>query len=305
MSSERDTPPDVSDPRVLRDHRRQWRHCLYVYPVISRRARGLSIGVNLNPDKRCTFSCVYCQINRRVHRGLTGVDLDILRDELHLAMEEAVSGRLFHEPRFNTTPQGLRRLNDIAFSGDGEPTCLENFDEAVRAAAEVQDGFQRDDVKLVVITNATHLRSPQMQRALGVLDAHHGEIWAKLDAGTEAFFRRVNRPRDGLTLEHVTADITAVARERPVVIQTLLFRQDGAPPPAAEIEAYIARLRGMRDAGGQLRLVQLHTVARPPAEASVAALPDADLEAIAEHVRAELPDVSVETYPGQDVPPQT
>jgi len=292
------------DGRLVADHRRQWRDCLYVYPVISRRARGLSIGVNLNPDKRCTFSCVYCQINRRVHRGLTGVDLAILHDELHLAMEEATGGRLWHEPRFNTTPRRLRRINDIAFSGDGEPTCLENFDAAVAAAAEVQDHFNRWNVKLVVLTNAAHLQSPQVQRALPILDAHNGEIWAKLDAGTEAFFRRVNRPRGELTLAKIVRDITAVAQGRPVVIQTLLFRHDGAAPPAEEIDAYIGRLRGILDAGGSIKLVQLHTVARPPAEASVARLGDDELDAIAARVRRALPDVPVETYGGQDVPPQ-
>jgi wyosine [tRNA(Phe)-imidazoG37] synthetase (radical SAM superfamily) len=296
--------PDIPDPRVLRDHRRQWRDCLYVYPVVSRRARGMSIGVNLNPDKRCTFACVYCQIDRRVHRGLTGVDLAILHDEMHLAMEEAVSGRLWHEPRFNTTPGELRRLNDIAFSGDGEPTCLENFDAAVDAAARVREEFGRPDVKLVVITNATHLDREPFRRALPILDANNGEVWAKLDAGTEAFFRRVNRPRVGLTLEKVVSDIAEVAAGRPVVIQSLFFRENGTAPPDAEVDAYCWRLREIVDAGGGIKLVQLHTVARPPAESFVAALADERLEAIAARVRAALEDVPVEVFPGQDVPPQ-
>lgn len=296
MAETEDTP----DRRLIRDHRRQWRDCLYVYPVISRRAKGLSVGVNLNPDKRCNFSCLYCQINRRIRRNLHAVHLPTLRRELALALAEAAAGRLWDEPRFAATPPDLRRINDVAFSGDGEPTCLADFDRAVALAAEVKADAGLDGVKIVVITNASRLMSPQLQRALPILDAAGGEIWAKLDAGTEAHFRRVNRPPAGLTLAKVVADIAAVARGRAVVIQTLLFRLDGTAPSAEEIDAYCARLAEIRRAG-QIRLVQLHTIARSPAEASAAPLADAELDAIAETVRGRLGGLCVETYYGQDV----
>ena len=293
----------TGDVAPLRDHRRQWRRCLYVYPVISRRAKGLSIGVNLNPDKRCNFSCVYCQIDRRVARNLRRVKLAVLADELREALSAEQSGELWREPRFAPTPPAMRRLNDIAFSGDGEPTCLDAFDRAVAVAAEVKGEFRRDDVKIIVITNASHLDAAAVRRALPMLDANKGEIWAKLDAGTEERFRRINRPHPKMTLEHVVDNILAVALGRPVVIQTLLARLDGAPPDDDELAAYCARLRKIVGNGGRIRLVQLHTIARPPAEACVAALADEQLEAIADTVREALPDIAVETYGGADVPP--
>ena len=277
---------------------------MYVYPVISRRSKGLSVGVNLNPDKRCNLACVYCQINRRVRRDLTDVDIEILQDELHLAMQEATSGGLWAEARFARTPEPLRRINDIAFSGDGEPTCLGHFDRAVQAAAEVQREFRRPDVKLVVITNSTKLDSPQFLRALPILDAHNGEVWAKLDAGTEAFFHRVNRPDPTFPLERIVANITLVARGRPVVIQSLFFRLEGAGPPAEELTAYCDRLRQIREGGGQIRLVQVHTIARPPTDRAASALADAEVDAVADEVRRVLGDVPVEAYYGADVPPQ-
>lgn len=294
----------IHDLAAVRDHRRQWRRCLYVYPVISRRSGGLSVGVNLNPDKGCTFSCVYCQINRRVRRGLTEVDLEILADELHLALSEAVSGRLWSEPRFAETPPALRRLNDIALSGDGEPTCLANFDRAVAVADAQRRALGLENVRIVVITNASHLRGEPFRRALGILDADHGEIWAKLDAGTEEYFRRVNRPAAGLTLGKIVRDIAEVAAGRPVVIQSLFARLDGEEPPAEEIDAYCGRVREILDAGGRIRLIQVHTVARPPAEAFVARLPDDRLDAVADRIRRRVPDVPVEVYYGADVPPQ-
>jgi len=297
--------PNAPERSVIRDHRRQWRDCLYVYPVISRRSKGLSIGVNLNPDKRCTFGCLYCQIDRRAARGLDAVDLPTLRRELDLALAEAAAGRLWDEPRFAPTPPALRRINDIAFSGDGEPTCLAEFDRAVAVAAEAKAAAGLADLKLVVITNASRLDSPQVARALPILDAHNGEVWAKLDAGTDAYFHRVNRPHIKLRLGQVVANIAAVARARPVVIQTLFFRIAGAAPPPEEIAAYCARLREVLDAGGLIKLIQLHTIARSPADPAAGRLSDADLDAIAAEVRSAVGTVPVETYPGQDVPTQT
>ena len=289
---------DNSEAEVISDHRRQWRNCRYVYPVISRRSKGLSIGININPDKNCTFSCLYCQIDRTVGRGLTEVHLAILHDELHLALEEALSGRLWNEPPFVRTPAHLRRINDIAFSGDGEPTCAQEFDRALETAAKARNDCACEDVKLVVITNATRLNSPQFQRALPILDNNDGEIWAKLDAGTEEYFHRVNRPVGKITLERIVSDITETARRRPVVIQTLMFRIDGVDPPPEEIAAYCRRLNDILDAGGEVSLLQLHTVARKPADNCVSAMPDEHLDAMAATIRKNVKGITVETFYG-------
>jgi len=296
---------EPKDLLITRDHRRQWRDCLYVYPVISRRSKGLSVGVNLNPDKRCTFACVYCQINRRILRDLDRVDVPKVAEELELCLAAATDGSLWAEPRFSDVPAEMRRINDTAFSGDGEPTCLPQFDQVVRVAADVKAGAGLDQVKLVVITNATQLDRPQVIRALPTLDAANGEIWAKLDAGTESHFQRVNCPHPPVTLDRICENILAVARGREVVIQTLWFRIAGAAPSPEEIAAYCKRLRGILDADGRIRLVQLHTIARPPQDADAARLSDAELDAIAETVRVAVAPTPVAVYYGQDVPPQS
>src|SRR5947209_1206714 len=129
--------PDISQPRkpllVHRDHRRTFQENLYVYAVVSRRSKGLSIGVNLNPDKVCNFDCVYCQVDRATPGPVRDVDLPRLRAELDAMLDLIQSGQLFETERFRATPPPLRRLNDIAFSGDGEPTTCPEFLQAVLA----------------------------------------------------------------------------------------------------------------------------------------------------------------------------
>jgi len=283
---------------LITDHRRQWRECRYVYPVISRRARGLSIGVNLNIDMHCNFNCIYCQIDRKKRRVVFDVIIHALQEELRLALSAAVSGRLWTEERFATTPAGLRRVNDIAFSGDGEPTLIPLLPEAVSAAAEILDemGLTKEGVGIVIISNATNLGREGMDDIVETLRTHNGRIWAKLDAGTEVFFQKVNRPSGEITLQRIVDDIARVSKSLPIVLQTLMFRFRGRKPHKKQIGAWIGRLEEILEKGGQIDLVQLHTVARPPAESTVSPLPDAQLEEIAAEVRQRLPDLRVDTF---------
>ncbi len=163
----------------------------------------------------------------------------------------------------------LRRLNDIALSGDGEPTAYANFEQVVDVCAEVRRRHGLADVKLVLITNASLLHRPRVRQALATLDANGGEIWAKLDAGTEDYYRLV--ARSAVPWRQILGNLQEAARMRPIVIQSLWMRIRGEPPPPAELAAYCDRLREILAAGGQIKLVQIHTVARKPAEASVAA----------------------------------
>jgi wyosine [tRNA(Phe)-imidazoG37] synthetase (radical SAM superfamily) len=271
----------------------------FVYPVISRRSGGLSIGVNLNPDKICNFDCIYCQVDRTV-QGLTRfVDLPAMLAELEQTLEAAVSGHLFQHPDFSGVPPSLRRLNDIAFSGDGEPTSHRNFDQVVAASAELKRRLGLDDVKMVLITNASLFHRPHVQRGLETLDANQGEIWAKLDAGSEDYFRKVERTP--IKLARILENITQAARHRPLVIQSLFMRIDGEAPDDAELIAYCQRLREIVAAGGRLKLIQICTVARRPAEAYVQPLQDAEVDRIVQQVR-QLTGLNAAPYYGVEFP---
>lgn len=262
-------------------HPRRWRDFLYVYPVIARRSRGLSLGVNLCPDAACPFHCVYCSVDRRVAPATKTLDLNTLDHELRTLAANWM--QLFDESEFRATPPEYRRLNDIAFSGDGEPTAVPAFLDAVRLVAAVRRDFALDSTKIVLITNACCLTRPSVVDALAVLDQNAGEIWAKLDAGTEEHFRRVNRA--AISLQTILDNILATARVRPIVIQSMFVRLSGEPASPAELAAYLARLRALLDAGARLALIQVYTVARWTTESYVAPLTAPELESIAEQIR--------------------
>jgi hypothetical protein len=293
MSARPDDHTNLSTTALFTQHPRTWRDNRYVYPVISRRSRGLSIGVNLNPDKACTFDCVYCSVDRRVAGGPRAVDVAVLRAELDAMLTLAVAGGLWAQPPFDTTPPHLRRINDVAFSGDGEPTAAAEFAAACALAHDVLTWHGLDEVKAVVITSATQLHLAPVAAGIAAL-GDHAEVWAKLDAGSEAYYRTVDRST--VPFARVLANLLVAGRQRPIVIQSLFARLHGAGPDANEIAAWAARLADLRAGGCVIRLVQVYTTARDTAEAWVTPLPLVELESIAAAARAV--GCMVEVYPG-------
>jgi wyosine [tRNA(Phe)-imidazoG37] synthetase (radical SAM superfamily) len=277
--------PEMTES-AYRRHERRWKDHRYVYAVVSRRSRGISIGLNLNPAKTCNFDCIYCQVNRKLRGAARGVDLEALSGELDRILQAEREGSLYEDAPFNILQAADRGVQDIAFSGDGEPTAFPRFEAAVRIAARARSRFGLARAKLILLTNAAFLHRPAVRAGLAVMDDNNGEIWAKLDAGTEEYFCLVNRPR--VSFGRVLANILDASLERPLVIQSLWFRIRGVSPPTAEIEAYCECLNRMVSAGGRFRAVQLYTIARDPAEAFASPLSDEELGQIASTVASRV-----------------
>ena len=162
-------------PRDFLDNR-------FVYVVVSPRARGLSVGVNLNPDKRCNFDCAYCEVNRGLPPAVNHLDVDVMATELTDTLALVRSGGLRERPCYRNTPEELLELRHVALSGDGEPTLCADFIEAVQAVMHVRARGQSPFFKIVLLTNASGLDLPAVQSGLKCFTSRD-EIWAKLDAG--------------------------------------------------------------------------------------------------------------------------
>jgi wyosine [tRNA(Phe)-imidazoG37] synthetase (radical SAM superfamily) len=279
-----------------RQHSRRFEDFKYVYPVLSRRSHGISIGLNVNPDKACNFDCIYCQVDRTTESAVKKFDLAVAEDELRDMLEMVRSGEIGQHAPFNSVPGEMLRLNDIALSGDAEPTTLPNFAETIGMVARVKP----KDAKIVLITDAGGLDRADVRRGLEIMDANNGEVWAKLDAGTEAYFKLINRTKIPFT--RILKNIAETAKARPIVIQSLFLKIRGEGPTGEEIGEYCRRLRDISN----IKLVQVYTIARKamtivdgvPAWQFVSALSNEEVDAITERVRSEA-GVPAESFYGQ------
>lgn len=264
----------------------------FVYAVISPRANGLSLGINMNPDQKCNFGCGYCEVEResRLHRRFLNVAA--MTAEFQRALAVVHSGRLRERPGYATLPDELLRLRHVTLSGDGEPTLCPQFTEVVEAVVHTRARGLFPFFKIVLITNATGLDQPAVQRGLARLGPED-EIWAKLDAGTQEEMDRVNRAE--VPLSKVLDNLLLLGRQRPLVIQSLFPLLHGAEPSAAAILAYAQRLQELKAGGVMISRVQIYSATRPKHNPACGHLPLRTLSQIAKTVRT-LTGLPVEVF---------
>lgn len=228
----------------------------YVYPVVSRRAGGVSVGINLNPNAACNWRCVYCQVPNLTRGSGPGVDQCLLEQELMRLLRELVEGDFM----VRRVPEGLRRLQDVAFSGDGEPTTSPDLLTSFETVERVLERFALlGKLAVVMITNGSMAGRPQVSEALRRLARMNGEAWFKLDRGTRHALQATHSvPLDP---ERQFERLERCASLCPTWVQTCMFQWDGAPPGGAELDAYCALMaRAARLPG--LRGVHLYGLAR-------------------------------------------
>jgi wyosine [tRNA(Phe)-imidazoG37] synthetase (radical SAM superfamily) len=254
----------------------------FVYAVISARAHGLSLGVNMNPERLCSFDCVYCEVDRSQPPRETKLEVEPMAAELHKTLAFVLAGKLRERPCYSALSDELLTLRHVALSGDGEPTLAPNFAEVVESIVHIRAVGEFPFFKMVLITNATGLDRPQVQAGLKHF-TKSDEIWAKLDGGTQTFFNRVDR--SNVPLEKILSNILLVARQRPVIIQSLFPAINGEEPALSEIQEYAQRLKELKSAGADIPLVQIYSATRPTFHAECGHLPLKTLSHIAHTVR--------------------
>jgi len=227
---------------------------VYVYPVISRRAKGLSIGINLSVNNTCNWSCVYCQVPE-LSRGVPPpVDFEMLERELRSLLHEVTDGHFMEQ----NVPEEYRRLVDIAFSGNGEPTNSKDFPRAVECAFRVLQEFGLlDSVKVRLITNGSFMHRETTRQGITLIGQQNGEVWFKVDRCTEAGIKRVHRVR--MNPEQVKKSLLVCCNHAPTWIQTCCFFYDGKAPDQHEVQAYLVFLEDVKD---KIKGVHLYGIAR-------------------------------------------
>ncbi len=239
-----------------KNHDRDAVGMLYVYPVISRRAGGVSVGINLNPNNACNWLCAYCQVPGLKRGVAPEIDLALLHDELTHLLSEIISGDFMRQ----RVPESCRRLCDVAISGNGEPTSCRQFDAVVQTIVNVMGSFQLT-VPLRLISNGSYVHREHVQSGLRLMAAHHGEVWVKVDSATDAGILRMNGV--ALDVDRLRQQVESVADVCPLWIQSCMLSWDGRPPSDCEVVAYLDLLKGLRSDQVSVRGVLLYGLARP------------------------------------------
>ncbi len=266
---------------TVRNHDRDLGGMVYVYPVLSRRAGGVSVGINLNPNNACNWHCVYCQVPELVRGAAPAIDLALLESELDGFLHELVHGDYLARH----APAGAREIRDIALSGNGEPTSAADFPEVIELIQRLRVKYGLyPAVPLRLITNGSLLGRRRVREAIARMGEIGGEVWFKVDGGRSEDVLRINGVK--LPPGRIARNLAACAELCATWVQTCMFRWDGQSPAPEALAAY---LEVLEQAGVErLRGVLLYGVARPsmqPEAPRVSAMPADELESIADAIR--------------------
>lgn len=240
------------------DHDRTVAGLKYIYPVLSRRAGGLSIGVNFNVNNACNWRCIYCQVPELKLGAPPEMDFQVLEQELRFFLSDVLHGDFYE--RFNVAKDN-RVIKDIAISGNGEPTSLKDFDRAVDTVGRIATELGvLPSSHFVLITNGSLMHQPRVRAGLSELKRFGGEVWFKFDSATERGRKRLNNAAQ--PLEQAKDNLVLSAGLCPTKIQTCLVDYRGEGLSEIEETAYLRFLIDMKRRA-PVDTVMLYTIARP------------------------------------------
>jgi wyosine [tRNA(Phe)-imidazoG37] synthetase (radical SAM superfamily) len=254
----------------------------YVYPVVSRRAGSVSVGINLNPNNACNWRCIYCQVPDLTRGTAPTIDLTILEKELRGFLNELLHGNFMRD----RVPEGLQRIHDIALSGNGEPTSAAEFVQVIDIIARVRgEAVLPEAVKTVLITNGSLLYRSTVQQGLRDIAKLNGEVWFKLDRASEAGIQLVNDIN--MSISKVRDNLIASIACCPTWLQTCWFALDGEPPSRRDEDDYLEFISALLRDGHKPQGVLLYSLARPSLQAEaprLSALSAEHLQAFADRI---------------------
>ncbi len=264
----------------IHDHSRELSGLKYIYSVISRRAGGLSIGVNLNVNNACNWQCIYCEIPNLTRGSPPPIELDVLEDELRFFLHEIIHGDYMEK----NVAIDDRHLKDIAFSGNGEPTSAEEFPQIILIVKKVLEEFNLlHKIKLRLITNGSLMHQSPVIKSVEMLKEINGEVWFKVDAVTEESIQIINQVN--LKRHQILERLKNCATACPTFVQTCIFSIDGKNPSEKDIDAYVQLMSEIKS---DIQGVHIYGLARPslqPQAKRLGRISEEVLEGIAKKLR--------------------
>jgi wyosine [tRNA(Phe)-imidazoG37] synthetase (radical SAM superfamily) len=217
-------------------------------PVPSRRL-GRSLGINNIPPKRCSYSCVYCQLGRT--REMTVTRSNFYEPE-----------RVFEDVRNRVEKLGRESIDFLAFVPDGEPTLDKQLGEEINLLSGL-------GLPVGVITNSSLIWKAEVREAL------MGADWVslKVDAFSSEVWKRIDRPHGRLDLQSIVEGMKTFSEEFEGFLCTETMLVEGMNDTKDEMEGIASIIEDIGPERAYLTLPLRPPAegwASPPGEASVA-----------------------------------
>ncbi len=269
-------------PLTTSNHDRQAAGLKYIYPVISRRAGGLSIGINFNPNNACNWRCIYCQVPDLKRGNAPDMDFEWLAMELRDFLDYVQNGDFYEHFNVETEQRAIR---DIAISGNGEPTSLKNFDQAIRLIGDIasESGIFPAG-KFVLISNGSLLHQASVQAGLSELARYHGELWFKLDSATQQGRKMINNTSQ--SRQKLLENLKIASDLCTTKLQTCMLHYRDQVWLTDEKQAYLQFLTVLQEHGIKLQQIMLYSIARQSYQAEAESLHKADIKEMSDFATA-------------------
>ena len=268
------------DILTITNHDRNIFQGKYIYPVVSRRAGGLSLGINLNTNNACNWQCIYCEVPNLVRGKPEPINLKVLESELDYWLDQIINKSFL-----NQFTKSKTEFKDIAFSGNGEPTASKQFKDVIDILIKKINEYKLDKIIIIrLITNGSYMANPAIQEALSLIRNFNREIWFKIDGVKKYDIQTVNQVN--LSLATIRKNLEASLNNGPTVIQTCLFKLNEKLPSAESLVAYINFLKLYEHKVKGIHLYSLARLSEQPSKNKLTRLTKSELEVIASKIRA-------------------
>ena len=267
------------DILTITDHNRKTFKGKYIYPVVSRRAGGLSLGINLNTNNACNWQCIYCEVPDLVRGKPDSINLKELEVELDYWLDQIINQSFLNQYTQNKT-----EFKDIAFSGNGEPTASKQFKDVIKILIKKINEYKlTKKIKIRLITNGSNMSNPNVKEALSLMNNFSREVWFKIDQINEEDVKTINQVN--LSKATVKRNLEAALDSSPTVIQTCLFRLNNKLPSNASLDAYIDFLKTYEKKIKGIHLYSLARLSEQSSDYELTRLTEPELESIANKIK--------------------
>lgn len=209
----------------------------YLFGPVPSRRLGMSLGIDLVPEKVCSLNCVYCEV---------GNTTKLTTDRKEYILYDKIKAELSDYFHYNPDP------DYITFSGYGEPTLNVKFGEILRYIKKI-----KPHIPVAILTNGTLFYDHSVQEEIKTADV----VLPSLDAATEEVFQKLNRPADGLSLTNYINGLIEFSRNFKGKIWLEVFILPGYNDHQEELEKLKNIIREINPDS-----IQLNTLDRPGTE---------------------------------------